>query len=145
MLVAIILGNRLNDDGSMTQMLRSRLETALTIERLFSPDKIIVSGGVANPVAGTSEAHVMCEYLVANGVAREKIVKEDKSLTTKQNAEFSVPMAVCLGATEILLSTSTEHMSRRYLNPMRLFAKQLKRHSEIKLSVFSQTVFDCER
>ena len=47
MLVAIILGNRLNDDGSMTQILRSRLETALTIERLFSPDKIIVSGGVA--------------------------------------------------------------------------------------------------
>ena len=138
MLVAIILGNRLNDDGSMSEILKKRLSATLRLNERFAPSKIIVSGGVANATAGVSEAQVMHDYLVSQGVESDKIVVEDKSMTTKQNAEFSVPIAAKLGATEILLCTSTEHMGRKFLNPIRLFSKQLQQFSGISLSVYSE-------
>ena len=138
MLVTIILGNRLNDDGSMSETLKSRLQATLRLNKLFSCEKIIVSGGVANEVAGVSEAAVMRNYLVNNGVESDKIVVEDKSLSTKENAEFSVPIAASLGATEILLCTSTEHMGRKFFNPIRLFNRQLQRFEGIKLRSYSE-------
>ena len=138
MLVAVILGNRLNDDGSMSQILKKRLEATLKLNQLFAPSKIILSGGVANPNAGLSEAEVMRNYLVSQGVDADKLVLEDKSITTKQNAEFSVPMAANLGATQILLCTSIEHMGRKFLNPIRLFSKELQKFEGIELSVYSE-------
>ena len=138
MLVAVILGNRLNDDGSITDIMERRLNSALKINGLFLPDYIVVSGGVANLNAGVSEAQVMRDYLVERGVPSDKIVMEDKSLSTKQNAEFSVPMCAELCATEILLCTSIEHMSRGFLNPIKLFQKELANYPNIKLSTFSE-------
>ena len=138
MLVAIILGNRLNDDGSISELMEQRLKSTLKIDALFAPEKIIVSGGVANENAGVSEAQKMQEYLVSHGIGIDKIVLEDNSLSTKQNAEFSVPMAANLGATEILLCTSSEHMSRAYLNPIKLFTKQLAKYPKIKLSAYCE-------
>ena len=138
MLVAVILGNRLNDDGSITDIMESRLQAALKINTLFCPDFIIVSGGIANAEAGISEAQTMRDYLIAHSISADKIVLEDKSLSTKQNAEFSVPMCAKIGATEILLCTSLEHMSRGFLNPIKLFQKALSQYPHIKLSVFSE-------
>ena len=42
--VVIILGNRLNDDGSITEIQKQRLELALEIEKEFNPDYYILSG-----------------------------------------------------------------------------------------------------
>ena len=138
MLVVIVLGNRLNDDGSITEIMRKRLSATIKLNKLFSPSKIILSGGVANSKAGVSEAQVMRDYLVNNGVEGDKLVLEDKSMTTKQNAEYSVPIAAKLGATEILLCTSTEHMSRKFLNPPRLFTKELQKYGGISLRLYSE-------
>ena len=138
MLVAVILGNRLNDDGSMSQILLGRLQMALRINCAFSPDKIILSGGVANEKAGTSEAQVMYDYLVQNGIDENKLILEANSLSTKQNAQFSVPIAVAQGATEIMVCSSNYHISRKILNPIKLFEKELAKHPNIKLSAFCQ-------
>lgn len=137
MLVAVVLGNRINNDGSMSELMLKRLQMTLKVYKTFAPNKIILSGGVANTKVNISEAEMMCDYLVANGVPQDILVLEDKSLTTKQNAEFSVPIAIELNATELLLCTSSEHMSRPHLNPIRLFQKQLA-HSQIKLSAFCE-------
>lgn len=138
MLVAVILGNRLRDDGTITEIMEQRLKMAVEVNNRFSPERIIVSGGIANPKAKVSEADKMFDYLVDNGVPADKIVKEDKSLTTKQNALFSVPLAAELGATELLLCTSVEHMSRSYLNPIKLFLKQLETYPSIELQAYCQ-------
>lgn len=138
MLVAVVLGNRINDDGTMSELMLFRLNTALKIYKRFAPSKIILSGGVANPNVGVSEAQMMRDYLIGKGVSGDTLVLEEKSLTTKQNAEFSVPIAVDLNATEILLCTSIEHMTRAYLNPVKLFLKQLARYPQIKLSAYCE-------
>ncbi len=136
MLIFVVLGNRINDDGSMSELMSVRMKITLSAIEKFRPDKIILSGGVANSNIDVSEARMMYDYLKVHGVAEEIMVMEDKSMTTKQNAEFSVPIAFGLGATELLLITSPEHMNRKFLNPIKLFKKQLSRHTEIMLRTY---------
>jgi len=138
MLVAVILGNRINDDGSMSEIMLKRLQTAIYVYKTFAPDKIILSGGVANSKVNMSESQMMYDYLAENGVPCEILVQEDKSLTTKQNAEFSVPIAAKSGATKLLVCTSTEHMKRSYLNPIKLFENQLSNYPHIALSAYCE-------
>ena len=138
MLVTVVLGNRINDDGTMSELMLARLKMTLKMYNTFAPSKIILSGGYANKKVNMSEAQMMKDYLVVNGVPQEILMLENKSLSTKQNAEFSVPMAVELGATELLLLTSAEHMSRSYLNPIKLFQKQLVQYPQIKLSAYCE-------
>ena len=136
--VLVVLGNRMNDDGTMTGLSVKRLNAAMRFAAAFGVDKIILSGGVANKKANRSEAAAMHEYLLANGIAADRLVCEDKSLTTEENAEYSVPIAAKLGATEITVITSNEHMSRNFLNPIKLFEKELRNYPDIKLSAYSE-------
>ena len=126
MLVAVVLGNRLNDDGTPTELMLKRMQLTLEMYVKFNPDKIILSGGLANKKAGRTEAQFMCKYLVEKGLPTDILVEENNSLTTAQNAQFSVPMALEMGADELVVVTSAEHMSRSILNPLKLFQKHLK-------------------
>ena len=136
--VLVVLGNRMNDDGTMTGLSVKRLNAAMRFAVAFGVDKIILSGGVANKKANRSEAAAMREYLVDNGVAEEKLICEYQTTTTEENAKYSVPIAAKLGATEITVITSNEHMSRNFLNPIKLFEKELRNYPDIKLSAYSE-------
>ena len=136
--VLVVLGNRMNDDGTMTGLSVKRLNAAMRFAAAFGVDKIILSGGVANKKANRSEAAAMREYLVDNGVSEDKLICEDQSTTTEENAKYSVPIAAKLGATEITVITSNEHMSRNFLNPIKLFEKELRNYPDIKLSAYSE-------
>ncbi len=139
MKVFVLLGNRMRDDGSLSDLMKLRLELAVKYYFENKPDYIIVSGGIANPIAGVAEADKMEEYLLDSGVPSSAIIKEDKSLTTKQNAEFSCPKAKELGADTLVLCTSKEHMNRWYLNPVKLFKRYLKKYdaNDIKLETYT--------
>lgn len=139
MLIAVVWGNRLNDDGTPSKILMARLYAALRLIADLKPSKVILSGGAANVKAGVAEAAVMKAYLMNHGVDEKLLITEDKSLTTKQNAKLSVPIALRLGATELLLSTSCEHLCRTYHNPIKLFAAELK-ESGVKLSVYGSDI-----
>ena len=136
--VLVVLGNRMNDDGTMTGLSVKRLNAAMRFAAAFGVDKIILSGGVANKKANRSEAAAMREYLVDNGFAEDKLICEDQSTTTEENAKYSVPIAAKLGATEITVITSNEHMSRNFLNPIKLFEKELRNYPDIKLSAYGE-------
>ena len=133
MKIAIVLGNRLNDDGTPSDLLKKRIELLNKANNVYDFDKIILSGGVANTKAVFSEAYVMSKMVLS--IDSSKIILEDKSLSTVQNALFSVPIALSLGADEIVVITSAEHMNRFFLNPKKIFAKQLK-NTNIKLNFY---------
>ncbi|MCM1043783.1 MAG: YdcF family protein [Corallococcus sp.] len=135
MIVAIILGNRMNNDGTPSQLMNQRLELAVKLDGERHLDKIIVSGGIANKNAGIAEADVMRKSLIMRGMDGDKIIAENKSRTTKENAKFSVPIALQLNADEIIICTTPEHMHRKYLNPVKLFEKQLRGHN-VKLTSY---------
>lgn len=127
MIVLVVLGNRMNDNGTPSAKMERRLAAAAALCRAVRPDAVIVSGGAANPKAGTTEAAFMRGRLIAEGIPAESIVAEGDSLTTKQNAEYSVPVLAEMNPEVVWLCTSEEHVRRPYLNPVRLFRREMKK------------------
>lgn len=125
-LVVIVLGNRLNNDGTLSKIGEERLKLAMEIETLFNPDYYILSGGLANPLAGLTEAEAMYNHLVKNGFNKEKLIMEKQSLTTVQNALYAVPIAKELGAKIIIVCTSTYHLGDPRYKAMASFVEELK-------------------
>ena len=124
--IAIVLGYKLNDDASMDQILTRRLDLTLKLLKEESINKIILSGGKPTPPGlKISEASKMQEYLISKGVNKEMIITEEDSLTTEENAKYSIPIARSLGAKKIFVVTSLEHMGRDFLNPINIFAAEL--------------------
>lgn len=72
----------------ITDSLRRRLEKAAEYVKKHPETEIIVSGGQGKGEEIT-EAKAMEEYLMADGIDRERIFKEDRSKTTKENLMFS--------------------------------------------------------
>ena len=94
-LCIVVLGFQLESDGSMAPELLGRCETALKCAEKYPNALIAVTGGGtawSNPNA--TEAGVMAEWLIAHGVTAERILKEDASRTTGDNAEFTCRLLV---------------------------------------------------
>ncbi len=124
MKVLVTLGNKMNDDGTLSNKMIDRLNKTLEVEKEF--DKIIVTGGIANPKAGVAEGDKMYEWLVEHGVSPAKILVENRSLTTKENAKFTAKILEGIGINEITLLSSAYHIDRWWLNPSKLFKKYAK-------------------
>lgn len=124
--VAIILGNRMNDDGTISEIQKNRLEMAFEIEELVNPDFFILSGGVANKKAIISEAEGMYDYLIKKGMNKDKLIMEKESLTTVENAKYSVPIAKNLGAEIIIVCTSPYHFADSKYQAMESFVKEIR-------------------
>lgn len=138
MTVVIILGNRVNNDGTMSKIQEERLLMALEIEQMFHPDYYIVSGGMANKKANVTEAFLMSEYLKNNGIDSNKIILEDQSLSTIENASFSIPIAKKLGADTIVICTSAYHLCRAIYNTFSLFVEALGEY-DAKVLTYTKT------
>lgn len=79
----IVLGAQVKESGPSV-VLRYRLDRAVSYLKENDNTLVIVSGGQgANEKA--TEASVMKEYLVNNGINENRIIIEDKSNTTKEN------------------------------------------------------------
>lgn len=71
----------------MQPELVGRLETALASAQKYPNSYILVTGGVKKN--GWTEGDRMHDWLVEHGVADNRILVENKSANTAQNAEFS--------------------------------------------------------
>ena len=82
--VAIVLGNAVHRDGTLSLRLRARVDTAYACFTQQTCSIIFVSGGIdAN---GTDEAAAMKNYLVQRGVPQEKIVTDNQGRNTLATA-----------------------------------------------------------
>lgn len=79
----IVLGAQVKESGPSV-VLRYRLDRAVSYLKENDNTLVIVSGGKGINEPAT-EASVMKEYLVNNGINEERIIIEDKSNTTKEN------------------------------------------------------------
>ena len=89
-LCMVALGFQLNEDGTMKEELTDRLEVVLASAEKY-PHALIVctGGGTAAEDESATEAGRMAEWLVENGVDKQRVIVEDKSVTTAQNAIFT--------------------------------------------------------
>ena len=89
-LCLVALGFQLNPDGTMKDELISRLGVVLESAKKY-PNSLVVctGGGTATENEDATESGRMAEWLIENGIAAERVIVEDKSLTTAQNAIYT--------------------------------------------------------
>ncbi len=84
------LGFQLEKDGSMKEELVERLKVVLaSAEKYPNAYVLCTGGGTAEEDDTVTEAGKMAEWLEENGVDKKRLIVEDKSVTTAQNAMFS--------------------------------------------------------
>ncbi|MBI3878479.1 MAG: YdcF family protein [Verrucomicrobia bacterium] len=81
-----------------------RAERAAELFRRGAAPRIIVTGA--------GDAAIIRRYLVQAGVPAEVIALEEKSVSTRENAEFTAPLLKQLGARDVFLVTSWFHTRR---------------------------------
>ena len=89
-LCLVALGFQLNPDGTMREELIERLKVLLAAARQY-PNAVIVctGGGTAADEPAATEAGRMAEWLGSQGVSSSRVIVENRSLTTAQNAVFT--------------------------------------------------------
>ena len=88
-LCIIVLGYQLNPDGSMAEELIGRCTVALECAKAYPKAVVIVTGGgTAYQHRDLTEAGQMADWLIKNGLSEDRILVEDLSQTTVQNAQF---------------------------------------------------------
>ena len=96
-LCIVVLGFQLNPDGTMREELVERLTVALNSAKKY-PNAYIVctGGGTASENEAASEAGEMAKWLIAQGIANNRVIVEDNSITTAQNAIFTYDILTSL-------------------------------------------------
>lgn len=113
-LCLVVLGFQLNPDGTVREELVERLKVALAASQQYPQAFIACTGGgtaADNPDA--TEAGKMAEWLEENGVDPARILVEDRSLTTAQNAiyTFDILSATCPQVNRIAIISSDYHIA----------------------------------
>lgn len=90
-LCLVALGFQLNPDGSMRDELLHRLETVKRSAEKY-PNALIVctGGGTARDNPAATEGGVMAKWLRENGIRSSRIIIENQSQTTAQNAIYTL-------------------------------------------------------
>lgn len=88
--VAIVLGNKVNEDGSISSRLQARLDQAILLYKTHRVSAIIVSGGLGKE--GFWEAEKMTSYLSSQEIPESVIWVDnygnDTELTVKHSMEI---------------------------------------------------------
>jgi len=124
----VVLGHALETDGSMAETLVKRVDFAVDLYRKGISNLLIMSGGL--PVNERTEAQNMKEYAVSQGIDAERILIEDQSINTYENAEYTKEILERRKLREIGIITSTVHMPRAQI----IFRRSL---SDYLLSFFA--------
>ncbi|WP_280404654.1 YdcF family protein, partial [Nocardia brasiliensis] len=106
----VVLGYGLLPDGTMRPTLVDRLRAGWLEAVLAPAAPVIVTGG--NPHNGITEADAMAQWLVAHGIAPDRIHREPLARSTVENAAHSARLMREIGATTAVIVTSADHIDR---------------------------------
>lgn len=109
----VTLGYALGKNGKIEKTMKDRLNVTLKTAKKYPKSKIMVAGGV--PQKGVTEAAAMKKWLINKGIDKDRIVKEDLSTNTVENALFAIRDLNSDKATSATLITSASHMRRAFL------------------------------
>jgi vancomycin permeability regulator SanA len=118
---AVILGNKVNEDGTLSQRLEKRMECSLRLYEAGKVSFLIVSGGYGKE--GFFEAEKMKEFLLLKGVPEDKIIVDNGGANTAATARFVQKESGKLGIKSVIAVSQYFHLTR---------TKMLLRKSGIK-------------
>ncbi|MBQ7669193.1 MAG: YdcF family protein [Clostridia bacterium] len=143
-LCIVALGFQLEPDGSMKDELRERLNVVLNSAEKYPNAYIVCTGGgtaADNPDA--TEAGVMASWLIENGVDGDRVIVEDKSVTTAQNAiyTFDILADKYPGITKLVIVSSDYHIATGTLLFGAEATLRAEKAGEEKVSVISNAAY----
>jgi len=114
-LCIILFGNKLNDDGSMSDKFIARSKTALAIANKYPNASILVTGGHTAGWNYNSEAVTGKQWLINHGINANRIITEELSWDTGSNILCSFTTSELRNHTEItnfVVVSSDYHIPR---------------------------------
>lgn len=107
----VVLGARLNADGTLPAILDARLDRAAAIARAQPASRVIVSGG-ATQALPYNEAQAMLAGLMLRAVDPNRIIMEEHSYSTVGNAANTTAILRHNRAQGAVLVSSGSHINR---------------------------------
>jgi uncharacterized SAM-binding protein YcdF (DUF218 family) len=89
-----------------------RMTALVELARRYPNARILFSGGVGTLAGTATEAEAALAFWEVLGVERRRVMVEDRSRNTVENAQFSMDLAKPLPGERWLLVTSAYHMAR---------------------------------
>jgi vancomycin permeability regulator SanA len=107
------LGNKVNEDGTLSERLEQRLLYGLKLYRLGRIKGMIVSGGLGKE--GFYEGDKMRDYLLGNGVPPSVIFTDNQGNNTLCSVENTLKLQKTLHFDSVLVISQYYHLSRTKL------------------------------
>ena len=117
----VVLGAAVYGDEPSLTLVR-RLEGALDYLNRYPESVAIVSGGMG-PGETVTEAQAMYDWLTDHGIAPERVLKEERATSTRENLEYSFQIIRDRGdepAGKVAIVSSAYHLYRAKLMAARL-------------------------
>lgn len=108
--LAVILGNKVNEDGTVSTRLQKRLESSVQLYKDQRVKKILVSGGLGKE--GFYEGSKMKEFLVSEGIPDSVIIVDNKGDNTRKTVENVLQLKPELQFRSLIVVSQYFHVTR---------------------------------
>ncbi|MDR6969593.1 vancomycin permeability regulator SanA [Flavobacterium arsenatis] len=108
--IAVILGNKVNEDGTLSERLEKRMECGLALYHSGRVKKIIVSGGLGKE--GFYEGDKMKEYLIKHNVPDSIIIVDNLGSNTLATVNNTLKLKDSLNFQSIIVVSQYFHLTR---------------------------------
>ena len=109
----VVAGCRVQPDGTPSECLRNRTRGAVEAWRAHPSARILFTGGIgAGPV---SEAEAASRYAVGLGLPAERILLEQRSTSTEENAQLAAEALAGEPVGRVVVVTDSYHVLRARL------------------------------
>lgn len=108
--LAVILGNKVNKDGTLSTRLEKRLESGIDLYKNHRIKKILVSGGFGKE--GFYEGDKMKEYLVENGIPDSLIIVDNHGDNTRATVINTLQLKPKFKFNSIIIVSQYFHVTR---------------------------------
>lgn len=111
--IALVLGNKVELDGTPSPRLKARLDKTIEMYRAGYFPKILVSGGIGKE--GYDEAEIMRDYLVNHGIPSGIIMVDNCGTNTAASAKKTLEICHQYNIKSVFIITQYFHIPRCYL------------------------------
>lgn len=108
--IAVILGSKVNEDGTLSERLEKRMQTGFELYKNNRVKKIIVSGGLGKE--GFYEGDKMKEFLIKNKVPETDIIVDNQGNNTLATVENTLKLKDSLRFKSAIIVSQYFHVTR---------------------------------
>ncbi|ASK32700.1 hypothetical protein CEY12_06770 [Chryseobacterium sp. T16E-39] len=104
------MGNKVNEDGTLSKRLEKRLETGIELYKNHRIKKILVSGGFGKE--GYFEGDKMKDFLISNGIPDSLIIVDNHGDNTRATVENTLQLKKQLDFNSVIVISQYFHVTR---------------------------------